>query len=287
MPKGGLGKGLGALIPQMDEYDLGNTREVRLDDITPNPYQPRKEFNEEKLAELASSIREYGLLQPLVVKPVGDKFQLIAGERRWRASRMAGLTAVPVVVNDADDRGLMAIALVENLQREDLNPLEAAIAYRRLIDEFQLTQEEVAAQVGKSRPAVSNTLRLLTLPEDVQTAVASGELSEGHARALLGLSSQTDVLSIWEQIREQGLSVRATEQLVRRSVRGVSRETKKPASRGPSRKDADLVDVEDQLRTALGTQVRLKGDGSRGWIEIEYYGQEDLTRLLERILGVS
>lgn len=287
MPKGGLGKGLGALIPQMNEYDLGNTREVRLDDITPNPYQPRKEFNEEKLAELASSIREYGLLQPLVVKPVGDRFLLIAGERRWRASRMAGLTTVPVVVNDADDRSLMAIALVENLQREDLNPLEAALAYRRLIDEFQLTQEEVAARVGKSRPAVSNTLRLLTLPEAVQTAVASGDLSEGHARALLGLSNESDVLSLWEQIREQGLSVRATEQLVRRVVRGVSRETKKPASRVPSRKDADLVDVEDQLRTALGTQVRLKGDGSRGWIEIEYYGQEDLTRLLERILGVS
>lgn len=287
MPKGGLGKGLGALIPQMNEYDLGNTREVRLDDITPNPYQPRKEFNEEKLAELASSIREYGLLQPLVVKPVGDRFLLIAGERRWRASRMAGLTTVPVVVNDADDRSLMAIALVENLQREDLNPLEAALAYRRLIDEFQLTQEEVAARVGKSRPAVSNTLRLLTLPEAVQTAVASGDLSEGHARALLGLSNESDVLSLWEQIREQGLSVRATEQQVRRAVRGVSRETKKPASRVPSRKDADLVDVEDQLRTALGTQVRLKGDGSRGWIEIEYYGQEDLTRLLERILGVS
>lgn len=287
MPKGGLGKGLGALIPQMNEYDLGNTREVRLDDITPNPYQPRKEFNEEKLAELASSIREYGLLQPLVVKPVGDRFLLIAGERRWRASRMAGLTTVPVVVNDADDRSLMAIALVENLQREDLNPLEAALAYRRLIDEFQLTQEEVAARVGKSRPAVSNTLRLLTLPEAVQTAVASGDLSEGHARALLGLSNESDVLSLWEQIREQGLSVRATEQQVRRTVRGVSRETKKPASRVPSRKDADLVDVEDQLRTALGTQVRLKGDGSRGWIEIEYYGQEDLTRLLERILGVS
>lgn len=283
MPKGGLGKGLGALIPQMEEGEAGTTREIRLDDITPNPFQPRKEFDEEKLAELAASIREHGLIQPLAVRPVGDRFQLIAGERRWRASRIAGLSVVPVIIHEVDERGLMEMALVENLQREDLNPLEAAQAYRRLLDEFQLTQEEVASRVGKSRPAVSNTLRLLTLPEPVQEAVANGSLSEGHARALLGLGDPKDVLKVWNQIKEQGLSVRSTEQLVRRMVRGVSRET--PVRRTAPRSDADLRAVEDRLRSTLGTQVRVSGEGKRGWIAVEYYSPEDLTRLLEKITG--
>lgn len=281
MPKGGLGKGLGALIPQMEEYEAGSTREVRLDEISPNPYQPRKEFDEQKLAELADSIREHGLIQPLVVRPVGDRFQLIAGERRWRASRMAGLVTVPVVVYEVDDQGLMEMALVENLQREDLNPLEAALAYRRLLEEFKFTQEDVAARVGKSRSAVSNTLRLLTLPEPVQAAVSSGELSEGHARALLGLNDPREVLRVWQQVKAQGLSVRATEQIVRRIVRGVSREAK--GSRVVKAKDADLEAVVDQLRSTLGTQVKVKGDSSRGWIEIEFYDSEDLTRILDKI----
>lgn len=271
------------MIPQMEEYEAGSTREVRLDDISPNPYQPRKEFDEQKLSELAESIREHGLIQPLVVRPIGDRFQLIAGERRWRASRLAGLETVPVVVHEVDERGLMEMALVENLQREDLNPLEAAMAYRRLLDEFNFTQDEVASRVGKSRPAVSNTLRLLTLPEPVQQAVSSGELSEGHARALLGLSDPDAVLKVWQQVKAQGLSVRSTEQIVRRIVRGVSRETK---TASPSKgRDADLNAVVDQLRSTLGTQVKVRGNSSRGWIEIEFYGPEDLTRIVEKISG--
>ena len=288
MPKGGLGKGLEALIPQMAD-DKGAAIIVAIEDIVPNPFQPRKEFNPDKLHELADSIKEHGLIQPLAVRQVGQQYQLIAGERRWRASKLAGLTTVTVVLIETDDRGLMEMALVENLQREDLNPLEAALAYRRLIDEFSLTQEEVAARVGRSRPAIANTMRLLTLPEPVQKAVASGAISEGHARALLGLKHPEDVIQLCQEISVQDLSVRATEQAVRDLESGVSRETKRKIQAPLRRKmkDPDLGAIEDQIRMILGTHVSINGSNERGKIEIDYYSSEDLTRLLEKIAGTE
>lgn len=284
MPKGGLGKGLEALIPQMAD-DKSAAITVAIEDIVPNPFQPRKEFDPDRLRELADSIQEHGLIQPLAVRRVDRQYQLIAGERRWRASKLAGLTTVPVMLIETDDRGLMEMALVENLQREDLNPLEAALAYRRLIDEFNLTQEEVAARVGRSRPAISNTMRLLTLPEPVQKAVASGEISEGHARALLGLTHLEDVIKLCQEIGAQDLSVRATEQAVRNLENGVSRETKRKIPPQRKMKDPDLGDIEDQIRLVLGTHVSINGSNERGKIEIAYYSSEDLTRLLEKIAG--
>lgn len=284
MPKGGLGKGLEALIPQMAD-DKSAAITVAIEDIVPNPFQPRKEFDPDRLRELADSIQEHGLIQPLAVRRVDRQYQLIAGERRWRASKLAGLTTVPVMLIETDDRGLMEMALVENLQREDLNPLEAALAYRRLIDEFNLTQEEVAARVGRSRPAISNTMRLLTLPEPVQKAVASGEISEGHARALLGLTHLEDVIKLCHEIGAQDLSVRATEQAVRNLENGVSRETKRKIPPQRKMKDPDLGAIEDQIRLVLGTHVSINGSNERGKIEIAYYSSEDLTRLLEKIAG--
>lgn len=284
MPKGGLGKGLEALIPQMAD-DKSAAITVAIEDIVPNPFQPRKEFDPDRLRELADSIQEHGLIQPLAVRRVDRQYQLIAGERRWRASKLAGLTTVPVMLIETDDRGLMEMALVENLQREDLNPLEAALAYRRLIDEFNLTQEEVAARVGRSRPAISNTMRLLTLPEPVQKAVASGEISEGHARALLGLTHLEDVIKLCQEIGAQDLSVRATEQAVRNLENGVSRETKRKIPPQRKMKDPDLGAIEDQIRLVLGTHVSINGSNERGKIEIAYYSSEDLTRLLEKIAG--
>ncbi|HAH95672.1 MAG TPA: stage 0 sporulation protein J [Firmicutes bacterium] len=258
---------------------------VAIADIVPNPFQPRKEFDPEKLRELADSIQEHGLIQPLAVRKVDRQYQLIAGERRWRASKLAGLTTVPVMLIETDDRGLMEMALVENLQREDLNPMEAALAYRRLIDEFDLTQEEVAVRVGRSRPAISNTMRLLTLPEPVQMAVASGEISEGHARALLGLKDPEEVIRLSQEISAQDLSVRATEQAVRNIESGVSRETKRKTPLRRKIQDPDLGAIEDQIRMILGTHVNIKGSNERGTIEIDYYSSEDLTRLLEKIVG--
>ncbi len=284
MPKGGLGKGLEALIPQMAD-DKSAAITVAIADIVPNPFQPRKEFDPEKLRELADSIQEHGLIQPLAVRKVDRQYQLIAGERRWRASKLAGLTTVPVMLIETDDRGLMEMALVENLQREDLNPMEAALAYRRLIDEFDLTQEEVAVRVGRSRPAISNTMRLLTLPEPVQMAVASGEISEGHARALLGLKDPEEVIRLSQEISAQDLSVRATEQAVRNIESGVSRETKRKTPLRRKIQDPDLGAIEDQIRMILGTHVNIKGSNERGTIEIDYYSSEDLTRLLEKIVG--
>jgi ParB family chromosome partitioning protein len=285
VPRGGLGKGLEALIPQMAD-DQSKTITVSIEDIVPNPFQPRKEFDPEKLRDLADSIQAHGLIQPLAVRKVNQQYQLIAGERRWRASKLAGLTTVPVVLIETDDRGLMEMALVENLQREDLNPLEAALAYRRLIDEFNLTQEEVAARVGRSRPAIANTMRLLSLPEPVQKAVATGEISEGHARALLGLKRPEDAIRLCQEISAQDLSVRATEQAVRNLESGVSRETKRKVVPPAMKiKDPDLGAIEDQIRLILGTHVRINGTNDRGKIEIDYYSSEDLTRLLEKIAG--
>lgn len=286
-----LGKGLGALIPQLEEDDLQNTQEISIEDIETNPYQPRRHFDPESLQELAASIKEHGVLQPLLVRKKDPGYQLIAGERRLRAAKQAGLSTVPVVVKALDDRTVMEIALVENLQREDLNPLEEAEAYQRLITEFNLTQEEVAKAVGKSRPAIANTLRLLNLPEPIQQLVANGQLTMGHARALLSLERPEKQLYISEKIITEKLSVRETEEIVRQTrLSGVSRETpgeeeeKKQKER--QKIDPNLQAIIDDMTRLFGTKVRIKKNGERGKIEIEYYSPEEFERITEILLSL-
>ena len=286
-----LGKGLGALTPQLEEDDLQNTQEISIEDIETNPYQPRRHFDPESLQELAASIKEHGVLQPLLVRKKDPGYQLIAGERRLRAAKQAGLSTVPVVVKALDDRTVMEIALVENLQREDLNPLEEAEAYQRLITEFNLTQEEVAKAVGKSRPAIANTLRLLNLPEPIQQLVANGQLTMGHARALLSLERPEEQLYISEKIITEKLSVRETEEIVRQTrLSGVSRETpgeeeeKKQKER--QKIDPNLQAIIDDMTRLFGTKVRIKKNGERGKIEIEYYSPEEFERITEILLSL-
>lgn len=287
----GLGRGLGAFFPEMEEDLLQGPEEVPIAEIVPNPYQPRKEFPPESLEELAESIKNHGVLQPLLVRKVDEKHQLIAGERRLRAAKMAGLFMVPVVIKDIDDRTAMEIALVENLQREDLNPLEEAEAYKKLMDEFQLTQEEIARTVGKSRSAITNTLRLLNLPEEVRTRLVEKKITPGHARALLGLESTPDQIAACEEILKNDLSVRETEDLVRQWAKGdVSRETL-PGPSKPGRKepepDLQLQALIEDLTRTLGTKVDIKRQRGKegGRIEIEYYSMEELERIVEILVS--
>lgn len=288
-----LGKGLGALIPQIEEEDLQNTQEISIAEIDFNPDQPRHKFDSESLQELAESIKVHGVLQPLLVRKKGLGYQLIAGERRLRAAKIAGLERVPVVIKELDDRTVMEIALVENLQREDLNPIEEAQAYRRLIDEFQLTQEEIAKSVGKSRSAIANTIRLLQLPESIQKMVLDGQLTMGHARALLGLEQAEQQLYISEKIIKENLSVRETEEIVRLThdsvvSRGTVEEEKKKRGMGTERQklDPNLEAIVEDMTRLFGTKVRIKSSGERGKIEIEYYSQEELERITELLLSL-
>ncbi|MDI3256692.1 MAG: ParB/RepB/Spo0J family partition protein [Kyrpidia sp.] len=272
-----LGKGLGALIPQINVGPDDPVSSVPIAELRPNPYQPRREFGEEKLAELTESIREYGILQPLVVRQALSGYEIVAGERRFRAAERAGLTVVPVVVRDLSDREVMEIALIENLQREDLNPMEVAEAYATLMREFSLTQEMVADRVGQSRSHVANMLRLLNLPSDVREHVSRGTLTMGHARALLGLEDPEQQTKLAQRIVEEDLSVRAVEHLVHRLNSFVSRETRKPVKK----ENPTLRHYEELLRVSLGTGVKIHQGKKRGKIEIEYYSDDDLRRLLE------
>lgn len=287
--RGGLGRGLGSLIPTAPvdstttSVDDSSLQKVGIDDIHPNPYQPRLHMQQEQLEELASSIRTHGLMQPLVVSAADDagKYTLIAGERRWRASRLAGLDEVAVVVMTASPQEMLELAIVENVVRADLSPLEEAHAYRRLIEDFTLTQGEVAERVGKSRVAITNTLRLLNAPEQVQQAIADGEITEGHARAMLGLTSIADQIEMLELIRSRNLNVRQTENLVRTWL-------KKPSAQETEtrpRMSADMLRIESRLREALGTRVSLKsGAKSGGKIEIEYASEEELQAIYDRLV---
>lgn len=270
-----LGKGLGALIPTTteDSPTAGVYRLLPIEQIAPNPMQPRREFDSEKLSELAESLRQNGMMQPLVVKKNDTGYILIAGERRFRAAKLAGLIEVPTVVTDADDDvRMLELALIENIQREDLNPLELAGAYRRLIEQCGLTQQELSERVAKSRAAVANTLRLLTLPSEVQNMVRDGRLTEGHARAILALGSPEEMIATAQRIVEGGLSVRATEQVATRT---------KKRRLVPKRKLPAIAEIETQLKQILGTSVKITPGLKRGKIEIEYYGDDDLERLLE------
>ncbi len=280
----GLGRGLGALIPPTV---AGGVDEVDVDLIVPNPHQPRAAFSEESIADLTASIREHGVLQPLLVS-VGKAegtYQLVAGERRLRAARLAGLTRVPVIVKEAASRDLLELALVENLQREDLNPLEEAQAYRRLTEEFGMTQEAIAARVGRSRTAVANSVRLLALNDEMKESLAGGMISEGHARALLGLTDQVMRQQAWRKLVERGLTVRQTEDLVREwpAGDGANAEAKPRRRRDDPERDA----VEAQLRASLGTKAELRRRASgRGRLVLHFYSDEELEGLLSR-LGVS
>ncbi|MCS7287180.1 MAG: ParB/RepB/Spo0J family partition protein [Anaerolineae bacterium] len=277
--KRGLGKGLEALIPSLGLEESGAIKEISVDEIIPNPYQPRRHLDQEALEELAQSIREHGLIQPLIVTrdEESGKYQLIAGERRWRAARMAGFSTVPVIVKEVSPREMLELALVENIQRADLNPLEEAEAYRFLIEEFGLTQEEVAKRVGKSRVAVANTVRLLRLPSEVKKALAEGLISEGHARALLALSSSELQIRALEKILKRGLNVRQTEELVRKLQepgRSLRRETL-----------PEIKELEEKLRESLGTKVQLIKGRKGGRLVIFFYSDEDLRFICERLMG--
>jgi len=279
--KRGLGRGLGALIPGAEPAQPSTTvQELPLVDLEINPFQPRKHFDTEALEELAATIREHGVLTPVVVRRVPGGFQIIAGERRIRAARLAGLTHIPTIIKDVTDSQALQMALVENLQREDLNPLEAAEAYQRLVDEFGLTQEEVAGRLGRNRSSVTNSLRLLRLPKRIQEDVAAGTLSEGHARALLGLEGPADQIKGRNLVVKRGLTVRATEALVRRLRAG-----EPPKRERGSNQDPNLGAMEDQLRMVLGTKVRIQRNGAGGTLEISFYSSDDLTRLADVILG--
>ena len=274
-----LGRGLGALIPQRAS-GAAPVIEVQLARVSPNPHQPRRHWDDAELEDLAASIREHGVLQPVLVTETLDGYQLIAGERRVRASRLAGLERIPALVRQLADRDQLEVALVENVQRSDLDPIEEALAYRQLIDEFGLTQERVADRVGKARATVANTLRLLDLHPDIQAAIGDGRLTEGHGRALGGIPVEGQA-GILGTVVGQGLSVRQTEELVRRLREPRERPTPAPAPR----LDPDLERVEEDLRHHLGTKVSLSRSRKGGRIVIEYYSDEELGRLYERLIG--
>jgi len=289
----GLGKGLGALIPNVPAVPgasgasaEGGPLQVELDEIVPNPHQPRQGMDAQQLEELAASIREHGLIQPLVVAPlpadaaVGRaRYQLIAGERRWQAARLAGLTRVPVVVKNVSPRELLELALVENIQRSDLNALEEALAYQQLIQEFGLTQEEVATRVSRNRATVANTLRLLRLPDEIKDALREGRISEGHARAILGLDDVADQLAVLRAVEKRGLSVRQTEELVRR-LASATEPAPPPDPPSPHHKA-----LEDAFRSALGTKVSLSRGQKGGRLVVYFYSDEELQSIYERIVG--
>jgi ParB family chromosome partitioning protein len=293
--KGGLGKGLGALFseqtptptrqreetapsPAGDGNDAG-VLEIDINEITPNRSQPRKVFDEEKLEELADSIRAHGMIQPIILRKIDEGYEIVAGERRWRAARQAGLTEIPARILEADDREAAVLALVENLQREDLNPVEQAKGLRRLIEEYGCTQETAAETVGCSRPAVTNALRLLALPEGVLAMLEDGRLSAGHGRALLALGEEGRMLSAAEQVWKEGFSVRQTEALVKKLLAP-------PPAPKPKRDDRIYVKaLEDRLTRGFGRKVHIVSGPKKGKLEIEYYGNEDLDALL-RALGL-
>jgi ParB family chromosome partitioning protein len=308
MAKPALGRGLGALLggapvigkspspallpptmltatpaPAVDSRE--QVQRVALDRIRPCPLQPRKDFAPEALRELADSIREQGIVQPLIVREQGGHLELIAGERRWRAARLLQLNEVPVIVRDADDRAVLELALIENLQRENLNPIEEAQGYSQLIGQFQLTQEEVALKVGKSRTLVANALRLLKLPAGLQTYLREGRLSVGHAKVILGLVGEKQQQLAAERIIKDGLNVRQTEGLVAKlQARGTG--PAKPAALTPLTQDAHVSDLENRLRERLGTKVQLRYHQGKGALEISFFSDAELERILQ-VLGIS
>jgi len=285
MAKSGLGKGLSALIstrpaPIRLEAEPGETiQQVDLASIVPSPLQPRKDFAAEALSELVESIRQHGIIQPLVVRPVGGRHELIAGERRWRAAQAAGLSKVPIITRTASDLEVLELSLIENLQRADLNPIEEAVAYARLANEFGMRQEDIAQKVGRSRASVANSMRLLDLHQQVQTWLTQGLLSVGHAKALLGLKEPEEQRAVAETVLRRSATVRATERLVARQL-GTTRPRRRREGAANTATSATIDDLQNRLQQHLGTRVTLHHGDQRGRIEIEYYGNDDLQRVL-------
>lgn len=273
----GLGKGLQALFPEHKDERNDKVEQIPVTELRPNPYQPRKTFTEEAIKELAESIGQHGILQPILARKSIKGYEIVVGERRFRAAQQAGLKEVPVVIKELDEQKMMEFALIENLQREDLNPIEEAIAYEKLMEHLKITQEQLAERVGKSRPHVANHLRLLNLPEVVQQFITDGKLSMGHGRALLGLKDKQKLAILIEKILKEKLSVREVEELVNQLNEHVSRETKrKKISLTPF-----LKDRQDVLRTRLGTSVAIKPGKKKGKIEIDYFSEDDLDRIVQ------
>jgi ParB family chromosome partitioning protein len=278
-----LGRGLGALIPQRQEapeaFVNPGLAEIPISQIQPNPYQPRKTFNEASIEELARSVRQHGIVQPLVVTRAGDKYKLIAGERRFRAAQKAGLTTVPALIKEMMQEGdALQIALIENIQREDLNPIEEAMAYHQLHDDFQLTQEEISRRVGKERSTVANFLRLLKLPDSVKKLLASGQLSMGHARALLAIESPKKQEQLADRVVRKSLNVRQTEMLASESA-------PKAALKPEKEKDVFTRDAEEKLQRTLRTKVEIDRRRRGGVIHIRYGSEEELIRVVDELMG--
>ncbi|HEY1661388.1 MAG TPA: ParB/RepB/Spo0J family partition protein [Verrucomicrobiae bacterium] len=305
MSKPALGRGLGALLggnalakpappstaqtlptpaPALDKHD--RVQRVALDKIRPSALQPRKEFSAESLRELADSIREQGIVQPLIVRERDGIFELIAGERRWRAAQLLNLPEVPIITREADDRSVLELALIENLQRENLNPIEEAQGYSQLAGQFQLTQEEISAKVGKSRTVVANALRLLKLPALVQNFVREGRISVGHAKVILGVTDEKDQMLAAERVIKEGLNVRQTEGLVAKLSKRGARKTTPPETVSVPLGDPHVADLEAKLREIFATKVQLRYDQGKGSLEISFYSQAELERILQ-ILGVA
>ena len=283
-----LGKGLSALIPDAPEPARSTSPvELDIDRLVPNTYQPRGQFDDGRLEELADSIRSNGVIQPIVVRRVGDQFHIIAGERRWRAAQKAGLLRVPVVVREVkagQERSVLEMALIENIQRENLNPIDEALAYRRLADEFGMTQEQIAGAVGKDRATVANVLRLLKLPDEVKADVAAGTLSMGHARALLALTSEAEQRRIAREVVSRSLSVRETESIVRKAGE-LKAGTAEPSPAEPKPQDVHTRAAEEKLRLRFGTRVRITRQGTKGRIEIDFGSEDELIRLYDQLVG--
>jgi ParB family chromosome partitioning protein len=272
----GLGKGINALFPGESLSTNETVEHLALTDLRANPYQPRKIFDESAIEELALSIKEHGVLQPIIARKRVNFYEIVVGERRFRASKLAGLTEIPVVVREMDDQQMMEFAILENLQREDLTPIEEAEAYTNLMDNLNLTQEQLASRLGKSRPHIANHIRLLALPEDVRILLSEGKITMGHGRALLGLKRRKLISQVTEKVLTQHLNVRQLEALVQSMNDNVSRETKKTV-----KKDIFIAEKESQLRDYFGTNVTIKESKNKGKIEIEFFSADDLERILE------
>ncbi|SHK57393.1 chromosome partitioning protein, ParB family [Clostridium cavendishii DSM 21758] len=281
--KFGLGKGLGALIPEDDSIETKeakNTNTISMNKIKPNKEQPRIYFDNEKIVELSTSIKEHGLIQPLILKKDEDCYSIIAGERRWRAAKMAGLKEVPAIIMDLDEEKLLEVSLIENIQREDLNAIEEGKAYQRLLNDFKLTQEELSKKIGKSRTAISNTMRLLQLDNRVQNYIIESVLSEGHGRALLGLEDKENQYKTAQLVIDENLSVRETEKIVKKIN---EEENENNKSNEEKKINPYYKDLQNRLQNYFGTKVKLNNKNNKGKIEIEYYSEEDLQRIIEII----
>ncbi|WP_078414511.1 ParB/RepB/Spo0J family partition protein [Priestia abyssalis] len=278
----GLGKGINALFAGLELQTEESVQEINIHELRPNPYQPRKVFKKEAIEELKDSILQHGILQPIVVRKSIKGYEIVVGERRFRAAKEAELNAVPVIVRDLSEKQMMELALLENLQREDLTPIEEALAYQMLMKQLNVTQDQLASRLGKSRPHIANHLRLLNLPENVQDLISHGELSMGHGRALLSLKNKENIIHLANKALKEGWNVRQLEQQIAQLNENVSRETKsKP------QKDVFIKETEAVLRESLGTSVTIKQNKSKGKIEIEFFSKDDLERLIEIFQGIQ